>query len=558
MKNLKIAARLLVVPVVMAVLMAVIGLSGYTGMAKIENAMKGIFNDRVVPLRDLKVISDEYAVNIVDTAHKANAGTLTPEQATANLDQAKKIIAEKWQAYTATSLTTEEAELVKQTKQLMGPADQAVGELRTILTQQDKAGLAGFVVSGLYPRIDPVTDVISKLIQLQLDAAATDIQASESLFATLTWVMVGILVAAVALGFGVALWIGRSVSDPVLALTQAMGRLAAGDLGIAIPPTPFRDEVADMAQALGVFKTNATEQKRLEEEERRAIALREERQKKLDTLTGNFSVSIASVVSKVKESVSNLHGASSSLTANAEESQRQSAAVSAATEQASANVSTVSAAGAELSASISEISRQVQQSATITREAANEAETANQRIEGLVSAVQKIGEVADLIKSIASQTNLLALNATIESARAGEAGKGFAVVANEVKSLAGQTARATEEITGQISAVQTETTQAVNAIKGINHTIARVNELAAAIASAVEEQGAATAEIARNVEQASTGTQEVAANIVGVAEAASETGRMAHDVLEAANLLRQESDILEQEVGTFLDGVRTA
>jgi methyl-accepting chemotaxis protein len=337
-----------------------------------------------------------------------------------------------------------------------------------------------------------------------------------------------------------------------------MKRLADNDLSIAVDGTTRKDEVGDMARTVEVFKTNAIERYRMEEREKAEVAAREIRQQKIDGATKRFDATIGTMLTNIKREVEHLHQSANALSANADQTQRQSTAVAAATDQATANVETVSSASTELTASIEEISRQVQQSASITRAATDEVKEANRKIDGLAEAAQKIGEVVSLINGIASQTNLLALNATIESARAGEAGKGFAVVANEVKHLAGQSGRATDEIAQQINTVQEETRAAVGAIEGISAIILQINQLATTIAGAVEEQGAATAEISRNVEQASQGTREIATNISGVAKAAAETGRMAQGVFKSANDLLDESKTLEREVERFLKDVREA
>ena len=365
-------------------------------------------------------------------------------------------------------------------------------------------------------------------------------------------------IASIVLGAVLSLLISRSITTPIDQVKDGMEALAGGDLNVEVKGTERGDEMGALARTFQVFKDNAIQRRQMEEREHADVAAREVRQRKIDEATKRFDATINTLLTKIKSAVEHLHTSSNTLSATAEQTQRQSAAVSAATEQATASVETVSAAGTELTASIHEIARQMQQSTGIAQAAAIEAQDANRKIGGLSDAVQKIGEVVSMITDIASQTNLLALNATIESARAGEAGKGFAVVANEVKHLAGQTSRATDEIAQQIAAVQNETQAAVDSIGGISQTITEISQLATTIAGAVEEQGAATAEISRSVEQASQGTREVASNISGVAQAAANTGRMAQGVYSAANELLAESTNLEHEVENFLREVREA
>jgi len=401
--------------------------------------------------------------------------------------------------------------------------------------------------------------LVGARVQNNLDAVEASKTAVTETAATSNNLLTIVALAGTAISLTLLAWIVlATVVRPIGGITKSMEEIAGGNLNANISGADRQDEVGTLARALDVFKQNAIERLRLEDREKAEVATREARQAKIESATRRFDQAIIAALAGIKGDVNQLHSSSQALSSNADQTQRQSTAVSAATEEATTNVETVSSASTELSASIHEISRQVQASASITQEAAREAQDATSKIGGLAEAAQKIGEVVNLINDIASQTNLLALNATIESARAGEAGKGFAVVANEVKHLAGQTAKATDEIGAQIARVQDETKAAVASIVGISATINKINELSSAIASAVEEQGAATAEIARNVEQASAGTREVATNISGVAQAATETGQMAQSVYTAANSLMQQSTQLEHEVENFLREVREA
>jgi methyl-accepting chemotaxis protein len=389
--------------------------------------------------------------------------------------------------------------------------------------------------------------------QSQQASASADNGAKQSINFSIGMGLVGLI-----LGVVIAWFTSRSIVPPVKRITDVMGRLAKHDLGAEVTGTERRDEIGAMAQAVQVFKENMIETDRLTETQKVEQIAKEARTKKVNALTAAFDASISTVVQSVSAQATQMESSAQSLSVTAEEATKKSGAVAAASEEASSNVQTVASAAEELSASVAEISRQVSQSTKIAASAVSEADKANQMIQGLAQASQKIGEVVALITDIANQTNLLALNATIEAARAGEAGKGFAVVAAEVKNLATQTARATEEIGAQINGVQGATQSAVQAIQAIGKTIGEINSISATIAAAVEEQSAATKEIARNVEQAATGTQEVSANIGGVGQAANDTGTAASQVLASARDLSKQSDSLKSVVTKFLVDVKAA
>ncbi len=369
--------------------------------------------------------------------------------------------------------------------------------------------------------------------------------------------MVGVLLAALAAGAVVATIIGVGITKPLNALRDRMVNLADGDNDVVIPGLGRKDEVGQMAATVQVFKENAIERRRLEEEQKEAEKRSEEEKRALlEKMASEFEANVVAVVNSVSSSASEMEVSAQSMSAIAEETSSQATTVAAASEQASHNVQTVASAAEELSGSINEIGRQVTRSSQVAGNAVDEAQRTHDTVQGLVQAARKIGEVIELINDIAEQTNLLALNATIEAARAGDAGKGFAVVASEVKNLANQTAKATEEISQQIGGVQSATGEAADAIESIGKTIAEINEIAAAIASAVEEQQSTTREIARNVEQAASGANEVSSSISSVTQAAGEAGSASGQVLSAARDLTRQSETLRAEVDSFLVQVR--
>ncbi|MBK1669745.1 hypothetical protein CKO28_17040 [Rhodovibrio sodomensis] len=369
----------------------------------------------------------------------------------------------------------------------------------------------------------------------------------------------GISAASVLIAGLVAwLYVGRNVGRRLAGLTASTKAVADGQLDARID-TGGRDEIAQMASALLVFRDGLAE---AEAANRRAEEAREqgerERREAMLELARNFEESVSGVVAQVSQSAESLHTTAQRMAATAEQTSRQSTSATDATDTASANVQTVASAAEELAGSIAEVSRQVSQSNDVAVKAADRAKRTDETVRGLQAAAQKIGDVVDLIRDIAEQTNLLALNATIEAARAGEAGKGFAVVAQEVKQLATQTSKATEEISNQIESMQEVTGNTVTAIGEIVETIEEINEIAGTIAAAVEQQSAATREIAANAQKAATGTEEVTRNIAGVSEAAGETGEAANQMVQSAGELGEVSGSLTAEVDRFLGHVRAA
>jgi methyl-accepting chemotaxis protein len=404
-----------------------------------------------------------------------------------------------------------------------------------------------------------LTKLAGTLKQADVTASAAATQAASAGADRIAHTNIAIAGVVLVLGIALAYIITRGISRPVRRMTGAMKVLASGDISAVVPGTDRRDEIGDMAKAVEIFKQNMIETERLRVEQDESKQ-RTELDKKmlLNKLAGDFESGVRASLDALASAAAEMRATSQSMSATAEETSTQATAVAAAAEQASANVQTVAAATEELSSSVSEIGRQVGQSTKIAGQAVTEADRTNVTVQGLSAAAQKIGDVVKLISDIASQTNLLALNATIEAARAGDAGKGFAVVASEVKSLANQTAKATEEIAAQVASMQGATNEAVTAIRSIGGTIGSINEIATAIAAAVEEQGAATQEIARNVHEAAQGTGQVSSNIVGVNQAAAETGTAAGQVLTSAEELGKQAETLRGDVDRFLAEIRAA
>ena len=400
--------------------------------------------------------------------------------------------------------------------------------------------------------------ILTKSIAVNNAGADRAAQAAASNYEFSFMILAAILGMAVVIGIAVSYYLVRDVSTGIASIVTPMQALGRGDLSAEVPHQGEKTEIGAMADTLQVFKQALIAKKAADEAAAADAEAKIERGRRVDSITRNFESMIGEIVQTVSSASTQLEASAGTLSATAERAREVTSTVAAASEEASTNVQSVASATEELSSSVNEISRQVQESARMATDAVGQARVTNDRVSELSKAASRIGDVVELINTIAGQTNLLALNATIEAARAGEAGRGFAVVASEVKALAEQTAKATGEIGQQITGIQAATQESVHAIKEISGTIERLSEISSTIAAAVEEQGAATQEISRNVQQAAQGTQQVSSNITDVQRGAGETGAASSQVLSAAKSLSGDSSRLKLEVGKFLDSVRAA
>ena len=560
--NRSVRAKVLAVPAGLVLLLLALGAYAYVLLTSNEIAVRRLNEAVNEPTLNLLQISDRARASLADlyrlTSIAANENddaklTRMSKDEMAKLDAFGKsfgtikpsILGAGIAPSQVQTFETSLAAYVKQAKFVADMAESDAASALTFMTgTQTKVGV-----------MDKDLGAMTATLATARRTALADIYSDMSQGRT---VFIGVILAMAAVALTIAILVGRLISRPIAEMTSALGRLADKDYAVTIPALGQVNEIGRMAKAVEILKQRSQAADKLDDERRQSAEASEQRAKRLQDISQNFERAVGSIAENVATGASNMHGNAEMLSSTATQTSRRCEAVSAASSQATSNTQMVASAAEQLSASVAEISRQVAQATSIAGQAVQEATATDGSIQELAEAAQKIGDVVKLINDIAGQTNLLALNATIEAARAGEAGKGFAVVASEVKSLATQTAKATDDIAAQVGAIQGATSGAVQAIKRISGTIGNINEIATAIASAVEEQGAATKEIARNVQEAAARTQEVSGDIAGVTEAAAKTGKASASLIDMAGKLAQQSDALRHELKSYLTAVAAA
>ena len=561
LNNLAIRVKIPLGFAMVLVIVLVLGLVSISRLGAVNDNAEDVRNNWLPSTGQMsKLLTSIYSYRLREARYllvAADGGDL--DKAAADIAAGTDRIAKVRAAYQALVVPgTEDERLLKQFDQEWAVYGPLTTKMLAAAKSHDAKGATAFFNADSRESFDRAIKALNDDADFNVQEGKKAADRGAGIYGSTKWIVVLAMIFAAILCAILGWWLVSGVSTPIQRITDAMKRLAGHDLSTDIVGLGRKDEIGAMASAVQIFKDSMITADRLAEEQRHEQEAKERRAARIEAINAEFDKSASEALNYLASAATELRATAGGMSNNADLASKQAGAVAAASEEASTNVQTVAAATEELSSSIQEISRQVVQSSTIAGQAVQEAAQTGGTMRTLSEAAQKIGEVVRLINDIAGQTNLLALNATIEAARAGEAGKGFAVVASEVKNLATQTARATEDISAQVAAMQSSTGAAVAAIERIDATIGRMNEISTSIAAAMEQQGAATQEIARNVQEAARGTTEVSSNISGLNQIVEETGAASVEVLSASDELGQQAEQLRARVGTFLSDIRSA
>jgi methyl-accepting chemotaxis protein len=561
MRRLSIQAKMLSVFALIAFSVAMLAVIAVRGIGLLSGDLSELYHERLVPVSQLARINDlvhgcieQLTIAVIARPSPQNVQRYT-DRVEANLAE----IDDLTRGYASHVVTDEDRKLFAEWSALREQfAGKGIKPAIANLKSQDFNAAEDTILGVSLKQFTKLQQLFDTIIANELKRAERTRDAADARYSFTRYLMIGAVIFALGLAAFTAIYVNRGITGPLAGMTSAMKLLASGDLNTAIPAIGRQDEIGHMAEAVGIFKEGMIVARRLEAEQKSEQVGKAQRQLAIEQYIATFERNVVSSLDNLASASTEMRTTSQGMAVTAEQTTARAAAVANSAEQASENVESVAAAAEEMATAVNEIGRQVQDSTRIASTAVEQARKTDDRINALSLAAGRIGEVVSLITSIAEQTNLLALNATIEAARAGEAGRGFAVVAQEVKQLASQTAKATNEIGGQIADMQTATRVSVTAIKEIGGTIGHISEITSAIAAAVEEQGAATREIARNVQQAARGTEHVSENVVGVNQAATNTGKAADQVHTAAETLGTQAETLRADVHKFLADIRAA
>ncbi len=554
----KISSRLIAAFLVVFTLTMGVAGTAWFALNEKTDTLDDIYINHVVPLRNLKVISDRYAVDVVDAAHKARNGNFRPDESLKAMKAAMTEIDQLWPGYMKSAKSDGEKKLIADTETKLAQARRATLDMIALLEKGDLKGLETYTIKEMYPAIDPGTEKIGEIIELLLSQAKAEYESSAISGAKAKLLLVAFIFTALVVGFSGAYYVAFGVAQPLKRSIESMKQLATGDLDAEIAGTGRKNELGDMARAMQAFREGMMERRamRLQNEAEQRVQL--DRAASIAGSIEEFELAAASVVEAVTNTAAELESAAHSMLEVSRTASEQTSAVAAASHEASESVQALAGTTNELAASIQEIGRQAEQSSAFAAAAAAKAHETDRTAQRLNEAGKKIVEVVEMIKTIASQTNLLALNATIEAARAGEAGRGFAVVASEVKELATQTTRALDVIAEHVHAIQSASGESISAIREITGMIEEINQVASSIAVAVTEQSAATQGISENVQQVAAGTEHASHGIAVVTSATANTGAAAEQVLAASKELAEQSQTMRARVDAFLQTVRAA